>query len=198
MDSGQGSHAAWTDLGIAQKLVGDFDAARDSLDHAIKLKPESIEARFNLAACLREIGLVDDARSLLENIIKTDPEFGAAPNLLASIHSDLNEPDQAMSVLNNYLAAHPNDIESRQNASLIQLRSGWVAEGFDTYEWRLSPNQRSVPVRPFTQKFWRGEQLDGEHLLIWLEQGLGDEILSLSMLKDVLEKAPHCSIECDQ
>ena len=196
-NSGQGSHAAWTDLGVAQKLVGDFDAARDSLDHAIKLNPESIEARFNLAACLREIGLVDDARSLLENIIKTDPEFGGAPNLLASIHSDLNEPDQAMSVLNNYLAAHPNDVESRQNGSLIQLRSGRVAEGFDAYEWRLSPNQRSVPVRPFTQKFWRGEQLDGEHLLIWLEQGLGDEILSLSMLKDVLEKAPHCSIECD-
>jgi len=48
----------------------------------------------------------------------------------------------------------------------------------------------------FPTPYWNGEPLDGRTLLVWTEQGLGDEILLASMIPDVLERGAQCTLVC--
>ncbi|MEQ9448313.1 MAG: hypothetical protein RLN70_05305, partial [Rhodospirillaceae bacterium] len=46
--------------------------------------------------------------------------------------------------------------------------------------------------------YWGGEDLSGKSILVWTEQGLGDEVLHGSMLPDVVARAQTCIIECSE
>ena len=196
-DVNPASDMTLVDLGVAYRSFDDPGAAIECFRKATELNPNSIAAHYNLAASLRENGEPESAVEILNSILEKNPSSIDVRVLAASILSDLNEMDQAIALLNDYLKIHPESAECRQNISLIQLRAGRLGDGFDNYEWRLTPNAASVSVRPFSQSVWRGEPLVNERLLLWLEQGVGDEILSLSLLEQIIERAPNCIVECD-
>jgi hypothetical protein len=50
--------------------------------------------------------------------------------------------------------------------------------------------------RAYTQPRWSGERLDGT-LLVWGEQGLGDEILHASMVSDLIARTPSIVLEVE-
>ncbi len=117
---------------------------------------------------------------------------------MATILSDLGQVEKALSVLEKFIATNSENVECRQVQALIQLRAGQLEEGFKNYDWRLMPGQNSVAIRPFAQARWMGNAIDSKKLLVWLEQGIGDEILSLNMMSDICERVQNCIIECDE
>jgi hypothetical protein len=87
-------------------------------------------------------------------------------------------------------------------ASFEYLKMGNLEKGWDYYEGGFSPmvpiaGARS-PNRSFKVPKWNGETLEGKRLLIWREQGLGDELLFGSCLHELQElNADQIIIECD-
>jgi hypothetical protein len=43
---------------------------------------------------------------------------------------------------------------------------------------------------------WEGEPLDGRHVLVYAEQGIGDEIMFASCFPDLIERAGHVTVQC--
>lgn len=74
-----------------------------------------------------------------------------------------------------------------------------MEDGLHEYEWRFYPTSHGIPPRPLNIPTWKGEDLGHRKLLIWLEQGIGDAILSLGLLKKHLNavRPDACLIECD-
>jgi len=192
-----GSEAAWCDLGSAQMANGAFADAEYSFRYAISINKNFAIAYHNLANCVRERGSIDDAIRGYRRALAADPDFSAAAVAHASTLSDSGRIDEAIAVLNSFLAHHPNDPLGHQYKGLILLRSGDLKAGFEEYEWRLTPTPDGVPVRPFTQPLWRRDQNSGKKVLVWLEQGIGDEILSLNLLNSILADVSSCIVECD-
>ena len=55
-------------------------------------------------------------------------------------------------------------------------------EGFTAYKHRF--NAPGFPPRPrFSYPTWRGEPIEGKTILLYVEQGFGDEIQSLRFAK---------------
>ena len=52
------------------------------------------------------------------------------------------------------------------------------------------------PLRPARFPRWDGSALAGRKILVFTEQGLGDEIMFASCLPQVIAAAGHCVIEC--
>lgn len=192
-----GAEAAWCDLGTAQMAIGAFADAEYSFRYAISINKKFAVAYHNLANCIRERGEIDDAIRGYRRALDADPDFSAAAIAYASTLSDAGRVQEALEVLNIFLARHPSDAQCHQHKGLILLRAGKLGEGFKEYEWRLTPTPDGVPVRPFSQPQWRRDQGSGKDILVWLEQGVGDEILSLHMLKDVIAETGPCMVECD-
>lgn len=72
------------------------------------------------------------------------------------------------------------------------LKAGMPGEGWDEYEWGFKANQRN-PQRTFNVPLWNGEELTKDKkLLVWYEQGLGDEIMFAACLTNF--DTPDCNI----
>ena len=65
------------------------------------------------------------------------------------------------------------------------LLLGDFHQGWKEYEWRLKCSNFSSENRNFPQPYWDGIYLNGKSVLIWAEQGIGDEILHSSMINDL-------------
>ena len=51
--------------------------------------------------------------------------------------------------------------------------------------------------RNYSQPCWEGERIARGRVLIWGEQGVGDEIMFAGLLRDVIARGNHCVLECD-
>ena len=58
----------------------------------------------------------------------------------------------------------------------MSLQLGYFREGWSYYEyrWKVSPGEKVI--WPFPDKpVWKGER--GKHLVLWKEQGIGDQLI---------------------
>lgn len=81
----------------------------------------------------------------------------------------------------------------------LLLAGGFLAEGWTA--WRHRFVDRWVVPRATALPEWQGEPLTGRRLLVWPEQGLGEELMFASLYPDLLERVQReggrCLIECD-
>ena len=192
------SASAWCDLGLAEMTIENFSAAEKSLNQAISLDPKFSFAMHHLGDCYKKQNNLEKAIYFLKKALNINPNLSSTIASLASALSDMNQSLEAHIVLDKYLKMHPEDVECNQNKALILLRDGKLIEGLKQYEWRFYPTAQSVPVRPITKPRWRGEKLKGKSIFIWLEQGIGDEVLSLRLIEYYLEQCDNCIVECDE
>ena len=75
---------------------------------------------------------------------------------------------------------------------------GQLSEGWSQYEYRFDAPDENLPRRPSPPAYWEGEDLIGKSVVVWTEQGLGDEVLHASILPEVIERAGRCTIECSK
>lgn len=74
------------------------------------------------------------------------------------------------------LKLDPGLATARYSLGAMLLAEGRLKEGFELYEARheIAAFRNPKPSLPFPE--WRGEPLQGKRLLIWPEQGFGDQI----------------------
>ena len=92
----------------------------------------------------------------------------------------------ALENFNKSLALDPALMEPKSNRALLLLLLGRFEEAWEDYESRLNFTNRNFPMKDANQNslpIWRGES--GKKILVWQEQGIGDEIMFASMLPDL-------------
>lgn len=92
------------------------------------------------------------------------------------------------------LAIKPDFPPAIANRGLTLLILGRLHEAWPHYSSRL----RALPGAPDLSagKKWDGSSLAGKRVLVWLEYGLGDEILFASLLPDLIDQVAHCTVVC--
>ena len=186
---------ACNNLGVALQKVGRDDEAIERLRQAVRLRPESAWVHYNLGLALREQGRLIEAVDSYQQAIERDPEFHEAHNNLGAAYQDLRKLGEAFDCFQAAIHIQPDFVDARFNIALIDLlRGNWDA-GWNGYESRWMVDNE---VREFSQPVWDGTPLAGRRILVYGEQGVGDEILFASCLPEVIEQAGHCVVECDR
>ncbi|WP_407492519.1 hypothetical protein [Pseudooceanicola sp. MF1-13] len=92
----------------------------------------------------------------------------------------------------------PNDPAIQRSLGLELFRAGRIREGLDMYDsgrWRMESFDKYRRDYPFPT--WRGEPLQGRRLLLWAEQGIGDQIMQLRVLPQLLATGAEITLEAD-
>lgn len=98
-------------------------------------------------------------------------DLGVLYNLLGDFPAAEAELRQALSL-------EPSHPRCRAALGLALLGQGRLAEGFGFYDaWREIPDNPVTPAPDLGAPVWSGEPLAGRSVLIWGEEGFGDQIM---------------------
>ena len=159
---------------------------------AILAHPESALLWNTLGAVIAEEGATDTSMTFFDEALRLDPAFAKARYNRANVRLSLGDPAGALEDCEAAIESpQPSETERammRFARSTMLLASGRLGEGWDAYEARLEP--RHVDVTHFAVEAtpWTPEApLHGRSLLVFGEQGLGDEVMFANVLPDLLE-----------
>lgn len=181
-------------LGSLWSARGRNDIALPYLERSVEIDPEFPEAWVNLGIIYRQESQDDLAEKAYFTALKLDPDNANTYGNYAGIYVNHGQPDLAVELADKGLALQSDNAMCHHHKSLALLEQGKYEEGWKEYEWR-----RKLPkhhIRPFKCDEWNGEERV-DILAISGEQGLGDEIMFLSMLNQVREKVGEVVVECN-
>lgn len=186
--------AGWVNLASALKAQFRFGEAVTALTRALAIDPNNLPARSSLGVCLARTGAMDKAIALLQTVATEHPDFAAAAIDLSQLYNDQFQQNEALAVLDRLLDARPLEMLARANRSRLDLEMGRLERG-----WRDNA-ARFVTLRDersFSIPAWHGEDPAGRRILVWAEQGIGDQILFASLLPDLTARGAALVVECE-
>lgn len=107
---------------------------------------------------------------------------------------DLGRLDEAVESYDEALVLEPDHTLARFHRSLARLMRGEFSTAWDDYELRLASVDRQLP--PCELPMWDGQPSQDE-ILVYGEQGIGDEIMFASCLPDLLRICSKVTIACN-
>lgn len=174
---------------------GHHARATEQYSRAIALAPGFARGHMSFGNSLKERGRYSDAVASYERALAIDPAYNAARiNLAKTLHM-AGRRDDAIACYRKALEVEPGHAEARFNLGGLNLSAGGLAEGWNDLESRWDVLGHGSP-RAYPQPLWGGQRVQGL-LLVWGEQGLGDQILYSGMLEELREQADGvlCEVE---
>jgi tetratricopeptide (TPR) repeat protein len=176
---------------------GDVSGAVAAYEQGLQLEPGNFSACANLG--LMYLGRLGDplsAQRCFERALALEPSSIEVQANLGLALDEQGRPDAALAHYEKLLAKHPEVNEYRWNRGLVLLANGEYGRGWDDYEMRNA--RRGTAERAFPFPAWQGETLPADSaLLVFAEQGLGDEVMFASCLPDLATRRIDCIVECD-
>ena len=188
---------AYSNLGTALIELKEFDEAEASFRKALSLKGEDAVVLSNLGSVLQDQNNLDEAIEAHERALALQPDYAAGHGNFGNTLARRGNLKEAIEHFERALSLNPDLIEARSNYCMALLKDGRFEDGWREYSTRWAWKGFDHPTRPFTQPHWAGEPLEGKTILVWGEQGIGDELMFANMFPDLLEQADKVLAECD-
>jgi tetratricopeptide (TPR) repeat protein len=185
--------AAHCNLSDVLYELGEYRDARRHAEHAIQVHPRLAEAHHNLGGILRATGEPLKALRCYQRALDLAPLPGIVAGL-GHAHRDLGRLDQAIAAYERALRLAPDFGDAITGLAYALLAKEDFRAGWDAYERRSSLPGHAE--RDFGCPRWHGEPLEGKAVLVYAEQGLGDEIMFASCLPELTARAGRVVIEC--
>ena len=158
------------------------------IDEAIRNDPGSAPAHNNRGIILKTMGKMGDAEASYRKAINIMPGFTDAYVNLGNILSDGDRPQEALECFEKLRTIAPNNQQLKYNICFPQFQTGAIEQGWMGYEGRFLAGKTNPPRLNFNVPRWDGTPAPDKTLLIWREQGIGDELAFATIIPDVI---PH-------
>lgn len=148
----------------------------------------------NLGVAYKFIGRDDLALAAYDRAIELDPNM---PEVLAGIAGywiNKDSPQKVIDYSDRALKVNPMLPAARMHLGMGLLEQGRFQDAWMHYEFRWDTAERVNDQRPYKAPRWEGEKV--KTLAIHGEQGLGDEIMFMSLLREARKRADRVIVEC--
>lgn len=184
-------------LGNLLNRLGDRVAAIGSFRRAIASRPAFFEAINNLGVAQGAAGELDGALASYRQALAIKPDFLPALVNLGAALSEAGDPRGALQAYERALEVNADSPTARWNRGLTRLLLGNFPGGWLDYASRWQTNDFQARRREFRQPLWDGGALAGRKILLWSEQGVGDEIMFIGLMPELIAAGARLSLECD-
>jgi len=184
-------------FGVFLSDIKSWEEAAASYRTAIALDPGNADAYCNLGLAQQEAGQGDAALNSYARAIEINPRLATAFNNRGNVFRSRKLFTEAMLDYRQALALDPTSAEAHFNVGQLALLLGDFALGWAEYEWRgLIAEGLAVNTRKFSEPAWFGEfPIEGKHLYLHVEQGIGDTIQFCRYVRLVAELGARVTLE---
>ena len=132
---------AYETLGRVQLLLGKPLAATRELERAVASQPNSVEARFALAAALDQLGRASEAEAALRGAVALQPGWWGTHSHLGIFLVTKGRFAESLPILREAIRLSPDNTRAIGNLGIAYQQLG-------RYEEALAEYRRSITIRP--------------------------------------------------
>jgi tetratricopeptide (TPR) repeat protein len=177
-----------------QQLLNEAAAC---YERALELKPNLAEAHYSLGNSRQAQNQLSAAAECFHRALALRPTYAEAHYNLACVLQQQGRIVQALPHFQQAVDLKPGYSQARFGQALAQIQSGDFERGWRNYESRWQSIDHDTPIRAYPQPLWNGEPLTSGRLLLWGEQGVGDEIMFAGLLGDAIRSGNRITLDCD-
>jgi tetratricopeptide (TPR) repeat protein len=195
----------WFYAGNLNFQMGRCAMAARCFEHCIDLDENPL-VLANLGASYRRLNRHEEGLRVLEAALDRDPNYQPALVNLGSMYVNEGQPHKGITYLERAveLGKKAGQMErgAEWNLSLLYLEAGRFKEGFEIYRKgygseRLVRHYGHEPSGiPEPERLQPDSPAEGKKLIVWAEQGLGDELMCGSLLKEAQKEFAEVIFEC--
>ena len=137
----------------------------------------------NLGIAYKYTGQFEKSRKYLTKAIEHNPSADALANY-AALFTNNATPDKAIELSQKAIKLDPQCAIAHWNMALAMLEAGQWDKAWEEHEWGLKSKMR-IDRKIADAPEWDGTP--GKTVVVYGEQGMGDEILFASMLPDIMK-----------
>ena len=177
-------------LGTAHSQLGNSGLAIHIFRRCIQVQGDNHpEFWNNMGSCYKTEHMIKEARECFEKALALRPNDASYYSNMATLYINEGDPETGLEHSTKSLELDPTSVKNHWNHALLLLEAGHIEEGFIEYDAGLlsadRPNRLYGSV-PFYQGEDPYEDLKGKTVVVYGEQGIGDELLFASALPDLL------------
>jgi Tfp pilus assembly protein PilF len=179
---------------VFQKL-GEYQKAVLAYEVALRCGGDSCSILSNVGNALQKLKNFDLSIQAYDAALKQNlNDYEVLSNKGNSLVS-LEDFDAAKQAFLTAITLSPDYSDAHLNLANLYLTQFNFELGWKEYEWRFSASEGSQLIREFDLPVWSGSNINS--LLVVGEQGVGDQILHSSMLKELGSVAKKITVVLD-
>lgn len=195
LDPGNG--AAQSNLGNVYMDMQRYQEALSCFRKAMEFQPSFSTSYFNYGNALRLLHVLDKAHEHYNKALELEPDRGEFHHNQGLVYQEQGRHKEA---LDKFRVAHelaPNHLGLEFSLARSLWNNGFYEESWEHFDAGLDGDLRK-PNRRFQVPRWRGEDISDKRILVWREQGVGDEIDFSRRFGHIIDKAGEVLIEADK
>jgi tetratricopeptide (TPR) repeat protein len=182
-------------------LMNELTFAEESepvAKRALLLKPDYAKAWNALCVSYCMSFNHGDSRKAVDRALLINKDLSSAWLNVGVLERSAGRFTEAIAAMRHGVHLKSEDYTGQTNLAYSLLMAGEIEQGFRQYDKRWNNPSFPSARRPFPQKIWDGQKLPHHGLLIYMEQGMGDEIMFAWYMHLVAQKTSGVLVECDR
>ena len=181
-------------MGYCWLELGRDATAYQFFQRALQTQPDNKYVLVNVGRSLHEMGRYKEAIKYFLKAAEIDPGYTMAYSNAAASLVQLSDWEGGKKAAELALECDSDDMNSRMNVANCYLALGELRKGWEAMELSLGGKFRREWAYGDELR-WNGEE--GKTIVIYGEQGLGDEIYFMESANDAIAKSKKVYIDCD-
>ena len=182
------------------KILGkmnDYQSSRECFSKSLKIFGPNAEDYLNRGLCHSELTQYEDAVADLTMGLQLMPNYASGYLQRGAAYWELRRWPEALKDFEKAHKLNPEDANAKWVLGLLQLQMGNFKDGWGNYDQRWGSNKFKSP-RLQTKKPEFVTNRKFKSVLVWGEQGIGDQIIYGSMLPEILKRTGRVTAMVDQ
>lgn len=188
---------AWSNKGTTLDAMGLLSEAMEHYLAAIRLDPSDPAPHSNLGYVLHRQKKYKEALIYFETSLNLDQDFADAWCNKGMTFMELRQFEEARKAFTRAIQCNPQHASAHLNLGHLLLGLFEFQTGWEEYEWRWKSSNNDSASFISSKPIWRGQK-NIQSILIWSEQGVGDQILYATLLPEVSNYAQSITVSTDK
>lgn len=189
----------YVNLGASLNRAKRYEDAKVVLEKAIELKPKNSGPYVNLGNVLNKLNEHERALICHQKALEMEPNSSSSYANIAITYKNLRAFKKSKDAFLKAIEINPSSVNAHFDLSTLLLLTGEFERGFKEYEWRFKKSEMLSFMsenKSIVQKtrFKRVLLSKGKTLLLFGEQGFGDNIQFVRYVKLLKEDYPNMRI----